>query len=203
MAVAQYHLGFGLWAVGICGHQLVLGVTAMPLNIHIKGTAVKPLQLTLSQSAMWIHMMDDGSSVPQMINEEHHVDEDSNQRDPKWATHDWGEINVVLESGRLPKPEKESEKEHDQEESESEEVDEFPSPSPSEHQDGVRAGQEFVSNPNPELAGQDRDSGIAAAVAGGGNSGNGIRGDGDAADTSKQSRKRIGDQNAFSEKRVR
>ena len=195
MAVAQYHLGFGFWAVGICGHQLVLGVTAMPLNIHIKGTAVKPLQLTLSQSAMWIHMMDDGSSVPQMINEEHHVYEDSNQRDPKWTTHDWGEINVLLEPGRLPKPE-ESEKEHDQEESESEEVDEFPSPSPSER-------QEFGSNPNPELAGQDRDSGIAVAVAGGGNSGNGIRGDGDAADTSKQSRKRIGDQNAFSEKRVR
>lgn len=158
-----------------------LSASAMPINIHVKGADIKPLQVTLSQKAMWIHLMDRDSTqftqFPQMIQEDDSDDVDDRVQDPRFATHDWGEVNVVVnptataDSPKSPeKDDKDKEKESDSE-----------PPSPSEHhRSGDHDDEPEVCDKHTDggAGGGGGDSGRGSAEAAGGNA---IRGDGNAA----------------------
>ena len=149
----------------------------MPVNIHVKGSDVKPLQITLSQSAMWIHLLEDSESLcfPQMIQDDPAGCGDSNVRvdNPKFATHDWGEVNLVVKTGQAASADEKQDPQKNEKESDSER----PSPSgPSEQEEGRD------SDLNPEVSGRDKHAGggcgggSAVAAAGGGKGGKSIHG---------------------------
>ena len=174
--MAQYHLGFGR----SCRNIRTFSLSAMPVNIHVKGSDVKPLQITLSQSAMWIHLLEDSESLcfPQMIQDDPAGCGGDNVRvdHPKFATHDWGEVNLVVKTGQAASADEKNDPQKNDKASDSER----PSPSgPSEQEEG------HDSDLNPEVSGHKHagggcGGGSAVAAAGGGKGGKSIHGDANA-----------------------
>lgn len=137
----------------------------MPININVKGDG-KPIQLTLTQSTMFIHVgLTPDQPMPLMVTDtgEDGAVEDRVQ-DPKFATHDWGTINVELQAS--PDPPKVGEKAKPKPDDDESNSDYRYSDS-----EGKESDKEGAA---PERTGRDRDTHstpMAPMAAGGGGSG--------------------------------